>query len=292
MMNAFGRDKKQQPAYKVVHCGAKIGAIFLSFNKISVLARGVNAKLAQYMPGGNPVRIMRYYIRNIAGLCLLFLFFPFLLRAQTITGIVVESENKTPVKGVKIENIYTNASFVTDTGGLFTISAERGQLLVFTRDGFNAVQVRIPQGTVPPYFKIIISRWWAPQIYEVHDWKYDSTKEHELWKHELEFPKLTGLDVIRSPFSAMDPHNKEIWAFQEMFQENEAEKYIDYMFNKQIVTSLTGLQGDSLMAYMRRYRPDYAQLRAMNQYSFYNYIRKTVDLYRRSGGPSRSRLPH
>jgi len=225
----------------------------------------------------------------ITGLILPLLFSTQLLHAQTIKGAVTDKENKRPIAEVNIENIYTSTTIHTDEQGLFTIGATNGQLLLFRKDGYKPVHVRVPLGTIPPYFKITMEHLYSPQIYEVHDWKYDSTKEYEEYKHELDFPKMNTWDMIQHPFWAMDQRNREIWAFQDQYKMTEEEKYVDYLFNKQTITKLTGLQGDSLAAYMKRYRPSYEQARSMSEYNFYGYIRKTVLQYRKSGHSS-SRL--
>ena len=211
--------------------------------------------------------------------------------AQNITGEVVDMDNKKPIGEVDIVNVYTNTATKTDQLGKFEINGSNEQLLEFRKNGYKITHVRIPAGTIPPYFKIILEHFWAPQVYvSGSDWKHDSTNEYELYKHELEFPKLTGLDVIQHPFSAMDQRNQQVWAFQDAYKSTQEQKYIDYTFNKPLITKLTGLKGDSLTAYIKRYRPNYEMARNMNEYSLYTYIRRTVYQYR--NGTSPGRLSH
>lgn len=219
---------------------------------------------------------------------LLICYIPFVSTAQTITGEVIDIETRKPIAEVSIQNIHTSNTITTNKEGRFDINATNGQLLEFKKAGYKITHVRIPQGTIPPYFKIIMEHFWAPQVYVTgQDWKHDSTLEYNLYKHELEVPKMTGLDMIQHPFSAMDPRNQQVWAFQSAYTATQNEKYVDYTFNKPLVTKLTGLEGDSLNAYMRRYRPSYEQLRGMSEYNFYTYIRKTVSQYRHRQSPGR-----
>lgn len=211
--------------------------------------------------------------------------------AQNIKGEVVDMDEKKPMSGVSIENIYTNTHTTTNTEGKFLISAAKGELLEFKKQGYQTAHVRIPDGTIPPYFKIILEHVWMAPLYAGGDWVTDSSNEYEIYKHELEFPKMTTLDMIQHPFTAMSKQNQEIWQFQKDYEYTEEQKYIDYKFNKKIITKLTGLSGDSLIAYMRRYRPGYQQARQMSDYNFYSYIRHTVLQYRRSGY-SPGRLSH
>jgi hypothetical protein len=207
--------------------------------------------------------------------------------AQTIRGEVIDNEDKGAISGVSIDNIYTSVSVLTGSDGKFDISAEKGQLLEFRKPGYKTVRVRIPQGYVPPYFKIILQQGFSQprDQYLVkgdrYDYTQDSIRFHDLYKHELDFPTLSTFDMIAHPFSALSKKNREIWRFQEEYDEFEKEKYVDRTFNEQVVTKFTGLRGDSLRNYMRIYRPTYDQLRTMNDYNFFNFIKRSVDAYRR-----------
>ncbi len=205
--------------------------------------------------------------------------------AQIIHGEALDMNNKKPIEGVVIDNIYTNVSITTVADGSFVIAATAGQLLEFKKPGYKLTRVRIPHGDIPPYFRIILERGITPpsDIYAQgnrYDNRRDSMRFYELYKHELDFPKMSAMEKIRSPFSAMSKRNRQIWEFQEDYSNNEKEKYVDQTFNRALITKITGLQGDSLTTYMRRYRPTYDQIRGMNDYAFYSYIKTGVRRFR------------
>lgn len=220
-------------------------------------------------------------------LCFMLLL-PIVGLAQNVTGETLDMEGKQPIGDVQIENIHTANSVATAADGSFTIAAKSGQLLEFRRPGYKIARVRIPDGNIPPFFRIILSKSLVavePEnaIADRYDYKNDSIKFYELYKHVLEFPRMSAVEKIQSPFSAMSKHNREIWQFQDDFKEFEKEKYVDRTFNEQVITKFTGLKGDSLTQYMRRFRPSYEQLRAMNDYTFFQYIRGSVQRYRNMG---------
>ena len=76
--------------------------------------------------------------------------------AQVIRGEVLDMDDKHPVKGVSIENIYTSLDVVSGEQGAFIIAATGGQLLEFKKQGYKTTRVRIPQGYIP-YFRIIMT---------------------------------------------------------------------------------------------------------------------------------------
>jgi hypothetical protein len=213
--------------------------------------------------------------------------------AQAIRGEVVSMDDRRPLSEVTIENIHTSLVVTTGELGTFTMAASGGQLLEFKKPGYKVARVRVPNGYIPSYFKIIMQKG-IPTIdeskmpdnrYNPHD---DSAKYAELYKHELMFPKMKGYEKIEHPFSAMSKRNQEIWQFQDDYTDFQKEKYVDRTFNEAIVTKFTGLTGDSLHTYMRRYRPTYDQLKSMNDYSFFMFIKGSVHNFRSRNTPRNS----
>ncbi len=206
--------------------------------------------------------------------------------AQMLHGEVLDMDGKRPIAGVEIENVYTSLKVSTDEKGGFLIAATGGQLLEFKKQGYKTTNVRIPNGYMPSYFRIIIQRGIA-ELKEIDlagnrfDPKADSVRYHDLYKHELETPKLSTFEAIASPFSALSGKNKEVWRFQDDYADFQQQKYVDKTFNEELVTKFTGLKGDSLRYYMRRYRPTYEQVRGMSDYAFFNYIKATANQYRK-----------
>ena len=190
---------------------------------------------------------------------------------------------------VEVQNMYTQEAASSDGEGKFTVNVTKGQLISFSKEGYKVLRVRIPQGNLPAYFKVVMERLRpvadeSPALaYGEDAYKADSAKYYGLYKRELEFQELKGLDVIRHPFSAMSKRNQEIWAFQKEYHFYQKQKYIDFLFNDHQITKLTGLRGDSLQVYKQMFRPTYEQLRSMGEYGFYTYIKRTATAYRKRG---------
>lgn len=231
--------------------------------------------------------------KYIAG-CLSFIvcLYSFACTAQNVQGTVTDMATGKPISGVNIQNVFTNSTISSDSAGHFAFTVEKNQLIIFFKSGYKVQKLRIPAGTIPPYFKIFLeqSSVELPEYLvqdHVKDWHKDSLKYRELYKHELDFPTMSFADVINHPFSALSKKNQEIWAFQKEYTAFEQEKYVDYTFNERLVTSITGLSGDSAKAYVRMYRPSYDQLRNMSKYDFYYFIKRTVSSYRQGYNPRR-----
>lgn len=215
---------------------------------------------------------------------LFFLFF-FSGKAATIIGEVSDRASNQPIAGVSIQNIHSGVRILSDSNGKFNLEGTGDDLIEFIMQGYETTRFRVPKGKLPVYFKITLLKERATLPDYTPDGLYaaylkDSIKYNELYKSAINFEKLTGLDVIRHPFSAMSKRNRQIWAFQKEFAYFQKEKFIDLTFNAAIVSNLTGLEGDSLTYYMRRFRPSYEQLHQMTEYSFYQYIRQNATFYR------------
>lgn len=215
--------------------------------------------------------------------------------AQKIIGIVADREGQAPLRDVQINNVHNNSIVFCDSLGQFMIQANKGELIEMRKAGYKTTRIRLPRGYMPSYFKIYMDRMVTlnTDIYaasQLSQFQKDSINNHELYKVALNFPTMSGLEKIQSPFSAMSKSNREKWAFQETYAKYEQEQFIDYTFSPSLVTSLTGLKGDSLNVYIRRYRPTYEQLRSMNMYEYYNYIKHSVEFYRRRNSRSGPRI--
>lgn len=209
--------------------------------------------------------------------------------AQVIKGVIQDREDQAGLDDVQIYNVHTNTTGYGDSTGHFSISANKGQLIEMRKAGYRIARFRIPQGYIPPYFRIYMEKIAVLNTdrfasSNLSPYQKDSLLTYELYKHWLEFPQLKGYEKIQSPFSALSKKNRQIWAFQDLIEEQNKEKYVDYTFNPELVSSLTGLKGDSLQYYMRRFRPDHDALRTMKMIEFYQYIKRTAEFYRRSRG--------
>ena len=226
-------------------------------------------------------------------LIVLCLALPFSGNTQTVVGVVTDIATGGPMAMVYYENIFTHENGMTDSTGRISIPATGGQMVEFHKMGYNTARLRVPH-TLPPYFKIRMEQG-AIQLDEVktmagrEDFRRDSIRNRRFYQNAIEYQKLSGVQMIQHPFTAMSHHYQSIMRFQKEYAYLEEQRYIDYNFNPKTITSLTGLTGDSLQKYMRQYRPTYDQLRKMPEYTFFSYIKNTADLWRRKQQPSSDR---
>lgn len=216
--------------------------------------------------------------------------------AQPMQGHVLDVSDSKPVEGVVVFNIHSGQKIESNSAGEFSVKVDEGQLVEFRKDGYKVLRVRIPAGKRPSYFKVMMQRKGTDVVDYVNsrqaapDYQTDSMRYYALYKESLEFPRLTGYEVIQHPFSAMSKKNRQIWAFQDEYKFYQEQKFIDYTFNAKLIREITGLENDSLQVYMEMFRPTYNQLREMSEYTYFNYIKATAQAFRERG--IRAKMPH
>ncbi|HLO71605.1 MAG TPA: hypothetical protein VK167_12080 [Flavipsychrobacter sp.] len=216
---------------------------------------------------------------------------PDALLAQVIEGVTLDVETGKPVDDVLITNVHLDKRVLSGKDGRFSIEAASGQLIEFKKEGYKVYRLRLPQSKSFPYFKMSMQQYdpAIPQFDNMAapDYKTDSLKYALLYKNELNKPRMSTVEAIQHPFSAMSKKNRQVWAFQVEYARFQEQKFIDYTFSDNLIASLTGLTGDSLRVYRQMFRPTYTQLRAMNEYAFLNYVKRTVAAYRKYGNRAR-----
>jgi hypothetical protein len=214
------------------------------------------------------------------------------LFAQVIIGEVQDRTLKQPLVNVQLKNVYNNETVYSDSSGKFVIHAQKSELIEVRMAGYRLARIRISEGVIPPYFKLYLDKI---NILDTNKYassnltayQIDSLENVQLYKAALNFPKMSAAEKFESPFSAFSKHNQMSWKFQENFAEFEKEKFINFSFNADLVSELTGLEGDQLNKYMKRFRPSYEMLRHMTTYEFYNYIKVSAERFRKTFQPNR-----
>ncbi len=69
---------------------------------------------------------------------------------------------------------------------------------------------------------------------------------------------------------------------QKQLLNDEEYNYVDHVFSKEKVQSLTSLKGDSLQNFMNEYRPSIKELKQMTDYQLILYIKKSYDTFNKT----------
>ena len=195
-----------------------------------------------------------------------------------IKGEVRDMANNSLMENVNIKNIYTQQGLTVQSDGQFAIPVKKGELLEFTKVGYQTVRVRILSEKEPEFYKIIMNK--TPiELREVDirgkplDYKKDSIRYRKTYDIVMRKEHKDDVDMRSMPLAMLSKKNRQEWAFQEMYAQWEQEKYIDFVFNDKLVNRITYLQDEDLKTFMRLYRPQYEFLRNVSEYEYLDYIK-------------------
>jgi hypothetical protein len=199
--------------------------------------------------------------------------------AQTIIkGEIKDFANNQDLGNVNVRNIFTMKGMTTKVDGKFEIVVKNGELVEFSKVGYQTLRVRIQNVHEVTYYNLVMSRT-AIQLREVDikgkplDFKKDSVKFHEMYDFVLRKPKKEEYNMQTMPLAMLSKKNREAWAFQEMYEKWEQDKFIDFAFNEKLVRKITYLENEELHTFMQQYRPSYEFLRSATQYEYLDYIK-------------------
>jgi len=225
--------------------------------------------------------------RIILHFILLILIIPQCIIAQTIIkGEVRDLENNSFLENVNIKNIYTLKGMTIQKDGQFQIEVRKGELIELTKIGYQTIRIRIMSEKEPAFYKLVMNK--APiMLREVDirgkplDFKKDSIRYREVYDIVLRKEKRDEIDMRSMPLAMLSKKNRQEWAFQEMYEKWEQEKYIDFTFNEKLVSRITYLKDDELKQFMKQFRPDYNFLRTVSDYEYLDYIKHCYFIYKR-----------
>jgi hypothetical protein len=204
----------------------------------------------------------------------------------TMLGEVKDFANNEGLENVNVRNIYTLKGMTTLKDGKFHLEIKKGELVEFSKLGYQTLRIRISSEKEPSYYKLVMKK--TPiELREVDirgkplDFKKDSIRYRETYDIVLRKEKQEDVNMQSMPLAMLSKKNREEWAFQKMYAAWEEEKYIDMTFNPRLVAKITYLEGESLDEFMRLFRPSMEFLRSASEYEYLNYIKYCFQIYRR-----------
>lgn len=212
------------------------------------------------------------------------LLLPTAVGAQTLQGTVRDANTQKPLFPVTVMNIVTRQLAYTDLNGNYTIPANTGDVIAFSYIGYKTVEKFKPLSVILATQNIIMVQkeylldeiLFRPGHYT--QYQLDSIDRAETYKIPLQrrppSPFMSPASAIAEKFSRKA---KRTYEFQKDFARIEAEKFIDTRYTPTLVTSLTGLTGDSIGHFMYAYPMDFAFARAATALELKMWIR---DSYR------------
>lgn len=213
-----------------------------------------------------------------------------------VSGTVYDSSKINLVEGVQVQNL-SGVKVFTDSLGKYSLQVFDNDSLFFTYKNKSTPKYAV--NTIPDinHFDIKIHlkvkgkyTTLTEVIVQGKNYRLDSIENRERYAKAFNFRSGhvgssvsptggVGLDINDLINLFRFRRNKQLKAFRNRLEREEKERYVNYKFNKTLVSRITNLKKPDLDTFMVRYRPDYEFAREadeliMNQYiinAWYHY---------------------
>lgn len=217
----------------------------------------------------------------------------------TIQGIVFDTRTKQRISQVYVYNTANDNGGYNNTRGEFAIDASPGDILIAAAKGYYPDTLVVSDKKIV-LFDMTRSTIWLDEVSVIAR----RSPEERLEENQREFSTAyskgnagsifstgpTGAGVsIDALYRLISREGKNSRRLQEIIENDYRESVIDYRFTPELVGNVTGLRGESLVDFMRQYRPSYYFILSANDYNLAFYIRSSLARYRQN--PAARRLP-
>jgi hypothetical protein len=97
------------------------------------------------------------------------------------------------------------------------------------------------------------------------------------------FSSIAGINLLSIP-SLLGKKSNPTSKLKQKLLKDEEDGYVNRVFSKQLIGSITHLQGDSLALFQNKYRPSYDTAKQTSAYDMILYIRKSVVQFKQAAG--------
>ncbi len=208
----------------------------------------------------------------------------------------MNGETAAPLPQVVIVDMITGQTTTSDMQGNFFLPAGAGDSLSFSFDGYHTVQKAAnPAELLLVELLPLNVNLEEHVVHNLTQFQKDSIEMATTYSKELNTKPVkvgwsnangggvTGL--IGAPVKKMSRSYKRNKRFKENFKKDMEQKYIDTRYTPELVTSVTGFAGDTVITFINHYPMDYSFARSATDLELKMWIRQNYKDYTR---PKRS----
>ena len=202
-----------------------------------------------------------------------------------------------------IQNITQHRLNTSDLGGNYKIAAEIDDTVIFSHLGYISDTIVVNSAMfserLPIELKEKVTALASVDVNEMSKYSLDSLTRREdydyIFKNKNAIPlwdnKLSGdgRGVNFSPIGHWSANQKQRRKLKERLEREDKEEFIYYKFSRR-VPRLTGLRGDSLIAFINTYKPSYEYCLHATSLDILLYINDKLILFKKKN--FKSSPPH
>jgi hypothetical protein len=211
-----------------------------------------------------------------------------------VEGIVFDKESKDRIAKVNVLNTTTGKSVYNTLKGEFSIDAQPGDVLIFTKaDHYNDTLKVQSNNALAVYMKrsaIMLKEVYIRDTVLTPEKQFAATKRDFTKVYGSEYSQSLlsvapglgagiGIDALWSAFSRSGRNAAKL---RETIEQDYHQREIDFRFNRVFVASVTRLKDQQLTDFMQRYRPGYFLVKSATDYEFITSIKTNLRRFLRS----------
>jgi hypothetical protein len=248
---------------------------------------------------------MRLYI------LIFFFFFSNQLFSQQLTGLVIDEATQKPLKNARVKTASYD-TYTTSTGSFRFNSIRFGDTVTVTHLGYDAYffkhDIRFKTDTMLILLKLSSIMLAEVRINGIRNYTLDSLNRRKEYAafyaykarkfKDIFIPKSPNVNTQYSPFQSstsslvgvnllsviglLAKNNAPASKMQKKLLKDEEYNYVDHVFSREKVQSITSLKGDSLQNFMNDCRPSIKELKQMTDYQLMLYIKKSYGTFKKT----------
>ncbi|WP_219223483.1 carboxypeptidase-like regulatory domain-containing protein [Pedobacter antarcticus] len=231
--------------------------------------------------------------------------------SQYLTGLVIDEATRKPIKNARVATS-SNATYTTSTGSFVLNHFHSGDTITVSYLGYEAYHIRHSNRSKTDTLLILLKSnsivLLEVRVKGIRNYTRDSLNKRKEYAafYAYKAPKFKDIFITKSlnvstqysPFqnstsslvgvnllsviSLLSKNNVPVSKMQKQLLKDEEYNYVDHVFSKEKVQSLTSLKGDSLQNFMNEYRPSIKELKQMTDYQLILYIKKSYDTFNKT----------
>ncbi len=214
---------------------------------------------------------------------------------KILNGLMLDKITRKEVRMASVSNITTGKTGVTRFNGVFEVEAAPGHILAFTANGFYADTVSVKQswfdeGTLVLFIRPLPSTLTNVEVVgNLNAYQIDSIERRKSFLQDVgerPMPAISqatdlgfGVGINIGRWSKRERRERKA---RSIFDLMEEEAYVNFRWNEDLLQKYTTFQGDELIAFMERNRPEVLWLRKHpDEESLKYYINSSLKKERR-----------
>jgi hypothetical protein len=229
-------------------------------------------------------------MRCITTTLVILFIFPRAGAQQLLKGKVYDKETDSVLISTTVFNATKKTYALSARDGDYSIEAKEGDKIVFTSVGYLPDTVKVLNYMIDAGYDVTMTlknSLLKNVTVRSPNYQQDSLNRREEYKDFYNRPKpkfvskagpQNGVGIAISPLGFLS-HRSKNKKTADNLEYQEEQDFVDYSFSRRYVEKLTGLQGDSLLSFMLRYRPTYQFCRTASSEDMLNYVNDKLMIY-------------